>query len=58
VELFKGEYVSTIVLPIERDIFGNWIYRHMCGDYCLVNKYTCLDKYAMPLLKEIFDVVG
>jgi len=30
----------------------------MCGDYCLVNKWTCSDKYAMPLLEEIFDALG
>jgi hypothetical protein len=30
----------------------------MCGDYCVVNKWTCLDKYAMPLLEEIFDALG
>jgi hypothetical protein len=30
----------------------------MCGDYCLINKRTRLDKYAMPLPKEIFDALG
>jgi len=30
----------------------------MCGDYHLVNKWTHLDKYAMPLLEEIFDGLG
>jgi hypothetical protein len=30
----------------------------MCGDYHLMNKHTHLDKYAMPLLKEIFDALG
>ncbi len=27
----------------------------MCGDYRLVNKWTCSNKYVMPLLEEIFD---
>jgi len=36
----------------------NWIGHNMCGDYHLVNKWTYLDKYAMPLLKEIFDALG
>jgi hypothetical protein len=27
----------------------------LCGDYHLVNKWTHLNKYVMPLLKEIFD---
>ncbi len=38
----------------KKDIFGNWTKCHMREDYCLVNKYTHLKKYAMPLL-EIFD---
>jgi len=29
----------------------------MCGDYCSMNKRTCLDKYSMPLLKKIFDAL-
>ncbi len=42
----------------KKDIFGNWIEQCMCGDYGLVNKHMCLDKYAMPLPKEIFDTLG
>ncbi len=57
-ELFKGEYVSAIVMLTKKDIFGNWIKRHICGDYCSVNKWTCSDKYAMPLSEEIFDAFG
>ncbi len=30
----------------------------MCGDYRLVNKCTHSNKYAMPLLEEIFDALG
>jgi hypothetical protein len=28
-----------------------------CGDYHPVNKQTCSNKYAMPLLEEIFDAL-
>jgi hypothetical protein len=38
VELFMEEYVSAIVMPTKKNIFGNWIEFHMCGDYCLMNK--------------------
>lgn len=58
VKLFKGEYASTIIMTIKKNIFGNWIKRHMCGDYYLVNNTTHLYKYAMPLLEEIFDTFG
>jgi hypothetical protein len=50
VELLKGDYASTIMMPTKKNIFGNWTKLYMCGDYCLVNKRTCLNKYAMPLL--------
>ncbi len=58
VELSRGEYASTTMMPTKKDIFGNWNKPHMCGDYCPVNKWTRLDKYAMPLLEEIFDALG
>jgi hypothetical protein len=45
-------------MPTKKYIFGNWIKHRMCGDYCPVNKWTCSDKYAMPLLEEIFDSLG
>jgi hypothetical protein len=39
-------------------IFGNWTECCMCGDYHPMNKQTCLNKYAILLLKEIFDTLG
>jgi hypothetical protein len=42
----------------KKDIFGNWTKQHMCGDYRLVNKRMCSDKYVVPLLKKIFDALG
>jgi len=30
----------------------------MCGEYRLFNKRTHSNKYAMPLLEEIFDALG
>jgi len=48
VELSKGEYVLAIMMLTKQDSFGNWTERHMCGDSCLVNKWTNLDKYTMP----------
>jgi hypothetical protein len=30
----------------------------MCGDYRLVNKQICSNKYAMPLPEKIFDALG
>jgi hypothetical protein len=38
VELSKGEYASTIVMPTKKDIVGNWTKQRMCGDYHPVNK--------------------
>ncbi len=42
----------------KKDVFGNWIEHHMCGDYHLVNKRTHSNKYVMPLPEEIFDALG
>jgi hypothetical protein len=57
VELSRDEYALAIVMPTKKDIFGNWMKRRMCGDYHPFNKHTCLDKYAMSLLEEIFDAL-
>ncbi len=57
-ELSKGDYASTIMMQAKKNIFGNWTKWCMCGDYRQDNKHTCLNKYAMPLLEEIFDVLG
>jgi hypothetical protein len=55
VELSRDEYVLATMMPTKKDIFGNWTKCHMCGDYRLMNKQTHSNKYAMPLLEEIFD---
>jgi hypothetical protein len=58
VELSKGEYGATTIMPTKKNIFGNWTKCHMCENYCLTNKWTRLDKYAMPLFEEILDALG
>jgi hypothetical protein len=58
VELSHGEYASAIVMPAKKDVYGNYIDRRMCGDYRPINWQIKSDKYAMPTLEEIFDVVG
>jgi putative transposase len=58
VELLHGKYASTIVMPAKKDVHGNYTNRRTCGDYRPINRQTKSDKYAMPTLKEIFDVVG
>jgi hypothetical protein len=57
-ELSRGEYASATMMLTKKEIFGNWTEWCMCGDYHPVNKHMCLDKYAMPLLKDIFDALG
>jgi len=58
VELSHGEYASATVMPAKKDVHGNYIDRRMCGNYHPINQQTKSDKYAMPTLEEIFDVVG
>jgi hypothetical protein len=54
VELLRDEYALAIVMPTKKDIFGNWIKHHMCGDYHPMNKWIHPYKYVMPLPKKIF----
>jgi hypothetical protein len=58
VELLHGEYASAIVMLAKKDVHGNYTDRWMCGDYRPINRQIKFDKYAMPTLEEIFDVVG
>jgi hypothetical protein len=58
VELLKGDYASTTMMLTKKDIFGNWTEQCMCGDYHLINKRTFSNKYAMPLLEEIFNALS
>jgi hypothetical protein len=55
VELVRGDYALAIVMLV---IFGNWMERHMCGDYGPINKCTHSNKYAMLLLEKIFYALG
>jgi hypothetical protein len=58
VELLHGEYALATVMPAKKDVHGNYMDRRMCEDYRPINQQTKFDKYAMPTLEEIFDVVG
>ncbi len=57
-ELIHGQYASADVMPIKKDVHGNYMDRWMCGDYHPINRQTKFDKYAMLTPEEIFDVVG
>jgi hypothetical protein len=57
-ELLHGEYASATIMPTKKDVHGNYTDRWMCGNYHPINQQTKSDKYAMPTLEEIFDVVG
>jgi hypothetical protein len=57
-ELSHGEYALATVMPTKKDVHGNYTNRRMCENHRLINRQTKSDKYAMPTLEEIFDVVG
>jgi hypothetical protein len=58
VEHSHGEYASATVMPVKKDVHGNYTDRRMCGDYRPINRQTKSDRYAMPTPEEIFDAVG
>lgn len=43
---------------VKKDVYGNYTDKQMYGNYRPINWQTKLDKYTMPILEEIFDVVG
>ncbi len=57
-ELLHGEYASATVMPAKKDVHGNYTDRRMCGNYHPINRQIKFDKYTMPTVEEIFDVVG
>lgn len=58
VEFSNGEYASDTVMPLKKDIFGNWAEKRMCGDYMPIIRGTKSNRYAMPIAQEIFDIIG
>jgi hypothetical protein len=54
VELSRGEYASKIMMLTKKNILVIGL-NDTCGDYYLMNKWTWLDKYVIPLPKEILD---
>jgi hypothetical protein len=52
------EYASATIMPSKKDIYGNWTEKRMCGDYRRINKFTKLDRYAMPTPEENFEAIG
>jgi hypothetical protein len=46
------------VMPLKKDIYGNWTEKRMCGDYRRINKFTKFDRYAIPTPKENFEAIG
>lgn len=57
VKLLHGEYVSANVMPVKKDVHGNYMDRRMCGDVRPINRQTKSNKYAMSTPEEIFNVV-
>lgn len=39
-------------------VHDNYVYRKMCGDYCLNNRHTKFNKYIMHTPEDFFDVIG
>jgi hypothetical protein len=57
-ELSHGEYASATFMPAKKNVHGNYMDKRMCGNYRPINWHIKSNKYAMPTLEEIFDVVG
>ena len=51
-------YASAMVMPSQKDIYGNWTEKRMFGDYRRINKFTKSDRYTMPIPEENFEAIG
>ena len=58
IELSNGKYACATVMPLKKDIFGNWMKKRMCGNYRLVNRKTKSEWYPMPIPEELVDAIG
>lgn len=56
-ELSHSEYASAIIMPMKKDVHDNYTDRQIRGDYRSINWQTKFNKYAMPILEKIFDVI-
>jgi hypothetical protein len=52
------EYVSAMVMPSKKGIYGDWTKKRMFEDYRKINKFTKSDRYAMPTQEENFEAIG
>ena len=49
----KSPQTSPIFFILKKDLK-----KHMCTDYCYLNKWTVKNVYLLPLISEIIDKVG
>ena len=57
VEPATGILVAATVLPVKKDVDGNYTDRRMCGDYRILNLKTKQDRYPLPIAEDIFDMI-
>ena len=53
----SDKYVCAMVMPLKKDIFGNWIEKWIYGDYRPINRKTKANWNPMPIPKRLFDIV-
>jgi hypothetical protein len=44
-------------MPAKKDSVGLWTKKRMCGDYGPLNLVTHQDRYPMPILEELFNII-
>jgi hypothetical protein len=54
----NSNFAATTIMPTKKDSTRLWTEKRMCRDYRLLNLVTPQDKYPMPILEELFDIIG
>ncbi len=54
----SSDFTAAIIMLANKDSVGLWTEKRMCEDYRPLNLVTPQDKYPMPILKELFDIIG
>jgi len=53
----SSDFAAITVMPTKKDWARLWIERKMYKDYRPLNLVTPLDRYPMPIPKELFDSI-